>query len=115
MNANYSLSVWYELPNSKLYYGQWQCRITFAYPGLGNTGEGERIASNAIRSAKRAIRDAVISQNLCDMIETKLAKAEWRDEVFPKRLAYEVVSNETQLGTGQLKTLTIAIKQNEGK
>jgi hypothetical protein len=104
MNANYSLHTYADG------FAVWHCRITFAHPGLGNTAEAERLAHNAIRSAKRAIRDAVISQNLCDMIETKLAKAEWRDEVSPKRLAYEVVSNETQLGTGRMLSLTIAEK-----
>jgi hypothetical protein len=93
MNANYSLNTYYGGR------GEWLCRITFAYPGLGNTGEGERLAHNAIANAKRRIR-LQISERMLNM---------------PKRLAYEVVENSFTLGTGQLKTLTIAIKQNEGK
>ena len=104
MNANYSLDTYADS------FARWYCRITFAYPGLGNTAEAERIASNALRSAKRAIRDEIIGQNLCRMIDTKLARGEWRGEVFPKKLAYEVIENTCTLGTGQLKTLTIAIK-----
>jgi len=98
MNANYSLSVWYELPKSKLYHGRWQCLISFAYPGLGNTGEGERIASNAIRSAKRAIRNTIKKH----------------EAMLQPRNAYEVVANSFTLGTGQLKTLTIANKTMKG-
>jgi hypothetical protein len=55
-------------------FGVWHCEISFNYPGLGNTGEAERMAGK------------------------------------PKRLAYKVVNNESQLGSGRLLSLTIAEK-----
>ena len=75
-------------------FGVWHCEIFFAYPGLGNTGEAERVANNGLRAAKRLIR-AEIAERMADK---------------PQRLAYEVIANETQLGSGRLLSLTIAEK-----
>jgi hypothetical protein len=75
-------------------FGVWHCEIFFAYPGLGNTGEAERVANNALRAAKRLIR-----AEIADRMAGK-----------PKRLAYEVKANQSQLGSGRLLSLTIAEK-----
>lgn len=94
MAKNYTLNTWYETPVSKLYFGRWICRIEFMGRGLGNTNEAERIAYNALRSAKRSIRNNV-------------KKHEHNPQT---RNAYEVIENSFTLGGGQLKTLTIAKK-----
>ena len=75
-------------------FGVWHCEIFFAYPGLGNTGEAERVANNGLRAAKRLIR-----AEIADRMGGK-----------PKRLAYEVVKNQTEPGIGRLMSLTIAEK-----
>jgi hypothetical protein len=75
-------------------FGVWHCEISFAYPGLGNTGEAERVAGNGLRAAKRLIR--------AEIAERMAGK--------PKRLAYEVVKNKLELGSGRLMSLTIAEK-----
>jgi hypothetical protein len=93
MNANYSLNTYADG------FARWHCRITFPYPGLGNTAEAERIALNAMANAKRRIRGE---------INERMAGK-------PKRLAYEVVNNETQLGSGRMLSLTIAEKIKEGQ
>ena len=80
-------------------FGVWHCEINFAYPGLGNTGEAERVANNALRAAKRLIR--------AEIAERMAGK--------PKRLAYEVKANQSQLGSGRLLSLTIAEKQKRKK
>jgi hypothetical protein len=85
---DYTLTTW---ANG---FGIWHCRIDFAYPGLGNTGEAERVAANAIRAAKRKIRREIEEQ----------------ENINIKRLSYEVKANETQLGSGRLLSLTIAEK-----
>ena len=75
-------------------FGVWHCEIFFAYPGLGNTGEAERVANNGLRAAKRLIR-----AEIADRMASR-----------PRRLAYQVVKNESQLGSGRLLSLTIAEK-----
>lgn len=75
-------------------FGVWHCEIFFNYPGLGNTGEADRVAANAMRAAKRRIR-AEIADRMAGR---------------PRRLAYQVVKNESQLGSGRLLSLTIAEK-----
>lgn len=74
-------------------FGVWYCEIFFATP-LGNTGEADKIASNAMAAAKRKIR-----QEIADRMASK-----------PKRLAYEVKTNKLQPGSGRLMALTIAEK-----
>ena len=74
-------------------FGVWHCQIFFTTP-LGNTGEAERVLENGLRAAKRRIR-AEIADRMADK---------------PKRLAYEVKSNTTELGIGRLLSLTIAEK-----
>lgn len=75
-------------------FGVWHCEIFFNYPGLGNTGEADRVAANAMRAAKRLIR-AEIADRMAGRV---------------KRLSYKVVKNESQLGSGRLLSLTIAEK-----
>ena len=74
-------------------FGVWHCQIFFSTP-LGNTGEAERVANNALAAAKRLIR-AEIADRMAGR---------------PRRLAYQVVKNESQLGSGRLLSLTIAEK-----
>jgi hypothetical protein len=75
-------------------FGVWHCQIFFTYPGLGNTGEADRVAANAMRAAKRLIR-AEIADRMAGRV---------------KRLSYKVVNNESQLVSGRLLSLTIAEK-----
>jgi len=75
-------------------FGVWHCEINFNYPGLGNTGEAERVAGNGLRAAKRLIR-AEIADRMAGRV---------------KRLSYYVKSNKTQPGSGRLLSLTIAEK-----
>jgi hypothetical protein len=75
-------------------FARWHCEIFFAYPGLGNTGEAERVAGNGLRAAKRLIR-AEIADRMAGRV---------------KRLSYYVKSNKTQPGSGRLLSLTIAEK-----
>lgn len=74
-------------------FGIWHSEIIFT-PPLGNTGEAERVASNAMTAAKRQIRRAI-----CE-----------RTSGAVKRLAYKVSANSFQPGGGQLATLTITEK-----
>jgi hypothetical protein len=85
---DYSLHTWADG------FGIWSCRVEFIGKGLGNTGEAERVANNGIRAAKRRIR-AEIAERMYDK---------------PKRLSYFVSANESTLGSGQLKSITITEK-----
>jgi len=73
-------------------FGNWHCKITFT-PALGNTGEAERVAFNAMAAAKRSIRRAIVER----MQPTKA-----------RRLQYSVTANEVTPGIGTLRTLTIS-------
>lgn len=81
-------------------FGVWHCEIFFTTP-LGNTGEAERVAANAIRAAKRAIRK---------QLELRAPANAYNERFFYKRLSYEVKSNKFELGSGRLLSLTIAEK-----
>jgi ribosome-binding factor A len=72
-------------------FGVWHSEIVFL-PPLGNTGEAERVAANAMRNAKRRIRQAI---------------AERMNPKRVRRLAYRVSANSFVPGAGQLATLTI--------
>jgi hypothetical protein len=74
-------------------FGMWHAEIIFS-PPLGNKGEAERIADNAIKNAKRRIRQAIQER-----MSTKT-----------RRLSYEVSVNSFEPGLGRLKTLTISEK-----
>jgi hypothetical protein len=72
-------------------FGVWHSEITFT-PPIGNTVEGNRVAGNAMRNAKRHIRQAI----------------QERQSAKVKRLSYKVSDNTTDLG--RLATLTICEK-----
>jgi hypothetical protein len=74
-------------------FARWHCEIFFTTP-LGNTGEADKVARNALAAAKRLIR-AEIAERMAGR---------------PKRLAYYVKTNETEFGSGRLMSLTIAEK-----
>jgi hypothetical protein len=74
-------------------FGIWHSQIFFSSP-MGNTGEAERIISNAIANAKRHIRQAI----------------QERMSSKTKRLSYEVSANTTEPGIGRLTSLTIREK-----
>jgi hypothetical protein len=75
-------------------FGRWHTQIKFS-TALGNTAEAERIADNALKAAKRAIRGAIVE----------------RMQPTPtRRLSYEVTANEFQPGSGCLRALTISEK-----
>lgn len=74
-------------------FGVWHCEIFFTTP-LGNTGEAERVLINGLAAGKRLIR-AEIAERMAGR---------------PKRLAYYVKTNKTELGSGRLMSLTIAEK-----
>lgn len=81
-------------------FGVWHCEIFFTTP-LGNTGEADRVAANAMRAAKRAIRK---------QLELRAPANAYNERFFYKRLSYEVKSNKFELGSGRLLSLTIAEK-----
>lgn len=87
IRPDYTLHTWADG------FGTWHCRIDFTY-GAGNTGEGERLISNAERAAKRAIRAEII------------ARSSWR-AAQDMRLRYHVAANRSA-GSGALMSLTIA-------
>jgi hypothetical protein len=73
-------------------FGIWHADILFSSP-MGNTGEAERIISNAITNAKRQIRQAIQ--------ERQASKV--------KRLSYEIAANN-QTATNQLTLIRIREK-----
>jgi hypothetical protein len=73
-------------------FGIWHADILFSSP-IGNTGEAQRIISNALTNAKRAIRREI----------------QERQSGKVRRLSYEIVSNN-ELSTGQLTALRIREK-----
>ena len=74
-------------------FGIWHSEIIFT-PPIGNTGEAERVAGNAMRNAKRHIRQAIQ--------ERQASKV--------RRLSYEVSANRDEPGIGRLASLTIREK-----
>jgi hypothetical protein len=74
-------------------FGIWHAEIFFT-PPIGNTGEADRVADNAMRNAKRHIRQAI-----AERMSSK-----------PRRLSYKVSSNSFEPGSGRLATLTICEK-----
>lgn len=72
-------------------YGIWHCQIKFIEP-LGNSGEAEAIAADAMRAAKRAIRAAIVER-----MEPKKTR----------RLSYKVAANDLD-AMNLLHGLTIA-------
>lgn len=74
-------------------FGIWHAEIVFT-PPIGNTGEAQRIAANAIANAKRQIRKQIVLR----MLPKKT-----------KRLGYEIADNDI-LATNQLACLTIREK-----
>ena len=74
-------------------FGVWHSEITFT-PPIGNTGEAERVAANAMRNAKRHIRQAI----------------QERQSGKVRRLFYKVSANRTEPGIGRLASLTICEK-----
>jgi hypothetical protein len=73
-------------------FGRWKAAITFNVP-LGNTGEAERVAANAIANAKKQIRAAIVER---------------QQPKETRRLSYEVTGNKLEPGFGRLLSLTIA-------
>jgi hypothetical protein len=83
----YTLTLWADG------FGRWHARANFS-PALGNTGEADRVAANALAAAKRNIR-----QNLAARQGQPLG-----------RLAYEVTANTFTPGIGTLSSITISEK-----
>jgi hypothetical protein len=75
-------------------FGIWHSEIIFT-PPIGNTGEADRVGANAMRNAKRHIRQAITER----MEPTKC-----------KRLSYKVSANSFEPGIGRLASLTITEK-----
>jgi len=75
-------------------FGIWHSEIIFT-PPIGNTGEADRVAANAMRNAKRHIRQAI---------------TERMEPTQCKRLSYKVSANTSEPGIGRLATLTITEK-----
>jgi hypothetical protein len=73
-------------------YGNWHARIVFT-TALGNTAEADRIASNAMQSAKRAIRAAIVER---------------MQPIGTRRLKYRVSENKSEPGSGRLMELVIS-------
>jgi hypothetical protein len=49
----------YELNSYADGFGLWHCKVVFPFPGLGNSGEAERIKYNGLDAAKRRIRKEI--------------------------------------------------------
>lgn len=82
---NWALSVWADS------WGVWQGRVNFLTP-LGNTPEAEKIKANGLRAIKRAIRKELLTREL----------------IRPnRRINWQLIKNQTELGTGRLVSLTI--------
>jgi hypothetical protein len=77
-SKNYDLTIWAE-------NGAWHCKAVFS-PPIGNTGEAERIFSNARATASRNLRRIVRYNN-------------GGQDYYPARLK---VSSARELSTGQL-------------
>jgi len=83
------------MPNYKLNtyadgFGRWHAQIFFT-PPIGNTGEAEAIATNAIANAKRRIRRELLERSNGNLI----------------RLSYRVSANKL-LPSNHLASLTIS-------
>lgn len=47
-------------------------KVTFAFPGVGNTSAAEQIKHNGLRSAKRAVRSRAGYPVRCVIVENKI-------------------------------------------
>lgn len=74
-------------------FGRWHARASFS-PALGNTGEAQRVAANAIATAKRKIRQALAARQGQPL----------------GRLGYAVTDNTFTPGLGTLSSITISEK-----
>ena len=74
-------------------FGIWYADILFSSP-IGNTGEAERIISNAMSNAKRAIRREI----------------QERQSHKVRRLTYEIVAT-IGLGTNQIVSMRLKEKK----
>jgi hypothetical protein len=84
-SKDYKLEIWADG------FGVWYARADFTEPGLGNTGEAERVLFNARRGAHWAIKNAVNLRQGQPMGKLKL----------------EVIENKTDLsGIGRLVSIT---------
>ena len=92
-NAKTKTSKDYKLNTYANGFGIWHAEIIFT-PPIGNTGEADRVADNAMRNAKRHIRQAI----------------QERMSGKTRRLSYKVSSNSFEPGSGRLATLTITEK-----
>lgn len=86
-SKDYKLTTWADG------FDRWHAKAEFTYPGLGNTGEAERVLFNARRGAFWAIKRQVFLRE---------GEKKWR-------LALEVVENN-EAATGQLLSITWAEK-----
>lgn len=102
MPKDYKLTAW---ANG---FGTWLCRIDFTTP-LGNTGEADRVAANAMRAAKRRIRQEIQARQGQPIGRLNFVEIPTHNHARPKT-AFVVVANETEPGIGRLMSLTIAEK-----
>jgi len=75
-------------------FRRWHAKINFT-PPIGNTGEAEIVANNALRNVKRQLRKTI---SLHDTIGDDY------------RFQWQIVDNK-ELGTGHLASITIAEKE----
>jgi hypothetical protein len=87
MSKHYSINSWADG------FGRWYAKAHFTV-ALGNTGVADKCFANAERAAKKLIRNE-IQERMGDKV---------------RRLSYEVVANELQLGSGRLVSITWAEK-----
>ena len=81
---SYSLETWADG------FGDWYCKVTFEFPGAGNSYEGERLKYAGVRAAKRRIR----------------AELTLRQSAPLARLGYEVHANEID-SMNRMRSITI--------
>jgi hypothetical protein len=92
-SKDYEVTIW---ANG---FRQWHAKAEF-YPALGNTGQAERIANNALRMMKR---------NLKRIIEDN-------DNSSPNfRFKWQVCSHTMTPGIGTLSSITIREQQTPNK
>ena len=87
-SKDYKLTTWADAT------GKWFAKAEFTYPGLGNTGEAERVLFNARRGAWWSIRNEIRQRQ--------------GEQKF--RLHLEVIDNTFELGIGRLLSITWAEK-----
>jgi len=88
--SNYEYSIWADG------FRRWHAKIVFT-PPIGNTGQAQAVALNALKNVKRQLRKTIL---------------DYDSVASGYRFNWEIIDNK-ELGTGHLLSLTIAEKNFE--